>query len=486
MARDEEREFRLRPRKPAARSERATWASAYKIIMHHARTTTSRQRRSARQGSGPNRIRPYSQRCAVRVIYAKNAASGQWRAHGRYVARESATHNGDSKSVGFDGNGESIDIAERLERWQKASDERLWKLIVSPEFGDRADLKRLTRDLLLRMESDLGTPLQWVAVMHYNTEHPHVHVALRGIGTEGRSLHLSRDYIRQGIRSAAEDLCTRQLGYRTEFDAATAQRREVSEYRYTSLDRAIKRDAVWPENVASKFFTVLRDANQDQVNRTARLMQQHTTERLIALEGMGLAERADPNLWRVRGDFEDVLRAMQRSADRQKMLAAHGVLMSDGRLPLVVLDLRGLTTLEGRILVHGEEETGRQSGRSYLILEGTDGRVHYVYYTPEMEAARNRGGLRTNSFIRLRKVFADGHPALEIDELGDSDSILRNRRYLRETVQRLIRRGIFPQEDGWNGWLGRYQKALQEAAATLVGQYPTNKAERDRSRDQGR
>jgi type IV secretory pathway VirD2 relaxase len=420
------------------------------------------------------------------VIYAKNAASGQWRAHGRYVARESATHNGDSKSVGFDGNGESIDIAERLERWQKASDERLWKLIVSPEFGDRADLKRLTRDLLLRMESDLGTPLQWVAVMHYNTEHPHVHVALRGIGAEGRSLHLSRDYIRQGIRSAAEDLCTRQLGYRTEFDAATAQRREVSEYRYTSLDRAIKRDAVWPANVASKFFTVLRDANQDQVNRTARLMQQHTTERLIALAEMGLAERADPNLWRVRVDFEDVLRAMQRSADRQKMLAAHGVLMSDGRLPLVVLDLRGLTTLEGRILVHGEEETGRQSGRSYLILEGTDGRVHYVYYTPEMEAARNRGGLRANSFIRLRKVFADGHPALEIDELGDSDSILRNRRYLRETVQRLIRRGIFPQEDGWNGWLGRYQKALQEAAATLVGQYPTNKAERDRSRDQDR
>jgi hypothetical protein len=56
-------------------------------------------------------------------------------------------------------------------------------------------------------------------------------------------------------------------------------------------------------------------------------------------------------------------------------LAAHGVLMSDEQLPLVTLDLRGLKTLEGRILVHGEEETGRQSGRSYLMLEGTDGRV---------------------------------------------------------------------------------------------------------------
>jgi type IV secretory pathway VirD2 relaxase len=486
MAKDRERDFRLRPRKPAARSERATWASAYKIIIYHARTTSSRLRRSAGQGSGPNRIRPYSQRCAVRVIYAKNATSGQWRAHGRYVARESATHDGDSKAVGFDGNGESIDIAERLEAWQKASDDRLWKLIVSPEFGDRADLKRLTRDLVSRMERDLGTPLQWVAVAHYNTEHPHVHVALRGIGPEGRSLHLSRDYIRQGIRCAAEDLCTRQLGYRTEFDAATAQRREVHEHRYTSLDRAIKRDAVWSENWASTFFAIVLDPNQAWGNRNARLMQQHTTERLISLEGMGLAERADPNLWRVRGDFEDVLRAMQRSADRQKMLAAHGVLMSDERLPLVVLDLRGLTALEGRILVHGEEETGRQSGRSYLMLEGTDGRVHYVYYTPEMEAARNRGGLRANSFIRLRKLFRDGHPALEIDELGDSDSILRNKRYLRETAQRLVRRGIFPQEDGWNGWLGRYQTALREAATTLDGQHRTNEAERDKNRDRGR
>ena len=258
----------------------------------------------------------------------------------------------------------------------------------------------------------------------------------------------------------------------------------MHEHRYTSLDRAIKRDAVWPESVASTFFTVVRDPNQDRGNPTARLMQQHTTERLIALEGMGLAERADPNLWRVRGNFEDVLRAMQRSADRQKMLAAHGVLMSDERLPLVVLDLRSLTTVEGRILVHGEEETGRQAGRSYLMLEGTDGRVHYVYYTPEMEAARNRGGLRANSFIRLRKLFSEGRPLLEIDELGDSESILRNKRYLRETVQRLIRRGIVPQDDGWNGWLGRYQKALGEAATSL--ERLTRENERAKNRDHSR
>ena len=57
---------------------------------------------------------------------------------------------------------------------------------------------------------------------------------------------------------------------------------------------------------------------------------------------------------------------MQRSADRQKTLGAHGALLSDDRLPMTTLDLRDLTSIDGRILVHGEEET---SGRRYLMLE---------------------------------------------------------------------------------------------------------------------
>lgn len=483
MAKSDEREFRLRPPKPPARGERATFATAYKIVMHYARMSRSQKHRAV--GAGSKRPRCYNQRCALRVMYAKNTTAGQWRAHGRYIARESATHEGDPRAVRFDNRGESIDIAGRLEGWQKALDERVWKLIVSPEFGDRADLKRLTHDLMSRMEKDLGTPLEWVAVAHYNTEHPHVHVALRGVGAEGRPLRLSRDFVKQGIREIAEDLCTRQLGYRTELDAAAAQRREVHQHRYTSLDRIIKRDAEGDTEADSPFFSVAKDPNRVGLGRVP-LVKQHTAERLKVLESMGLAQTTGPGTWRVRQGFENVLRAMQRSADRQKMLSAHGVLMSDERLRLAVLDLRRLTSLEGRILVHGEEDTGRQTGRSYLMLEGTDGQVHYIYYTLAMEEARSRGELRTNSFIRLRKLFSEGHPVLEIDELGDSESILRNKRYLRETVQRLIQRGIVPQEDGWNGWLGRYQKALADTATTLERQRLAKEAERDKNRDSGR
>ena len=451
--------------------------------MHHARMSGVRRRRVIGFGTGRTHARPYSQRCAVRVLYSKNTSNGQWRAHGRYVARESATHEGDPRAVGFNATEESIDIAARLEGWQKTNDERLWKLIVSPEFGDRVDLKRLTRDLISQMETDLGTRLEWVAAAHFNTEHPHVHVALRGVGAEGRPLRLSRDFIREGIRHITEDLCTRQLGYRTELDAADAQRREVHQHRYTSLDRIIQRDADRGEAVESPFFTVNKDPSRAGLGPSTSLIERRTAERLMVLESIGLAESAGPKTWRVRRDFANTLRAMQRSADRQKTLAAHGALISDDRLPMTVLDLRSLTTLEGRILVHGEEEA---SGRSYLILEGTDARVHYVYHTPEIEAARNRGGLRTNSFIQLRKSSAEARPVLELHDMGEADALLLDRRQLREIGQRLIRSGIIPQDDGWGGWLGRYHKALRDAATTLETPSVTKRPERDKNRDRGR
>jgi hypothetical protein len=102
--------------------------------------------------------------------------------------------------------------------------------------------------------------------------------------------------------------------------------------------------------------------------------------------------------------------------------------------------------------VHGEEDTERQAGRSYLMLEGTDGQVHYIYYTPEMEEARSRGELRANSFVRLRKQFSEGHPAPKIEGPGDSDAILRNQAVSEKPCRASIGGGL-PRErtDGTDG-----------------------------------
>jgi hypothetical protein len=163
--------------------------------------------------------------------------------------------------------------------------------------------------------------------------------------------------------------------------------------------------------------------------------------------------------------MEPVLRAMQRAGDRQKMLFAHGDLVSDKRLPVEAVDWQQTAAVEGRVLVHGEEE---HSGKNYLLLESTAAKVYYIPYTREMEERRSLGGLSTNSFVRLRKLSGDGQLRIEIEDFGYAEAILTNRGLLREKVEVLLRQGTSPTDDGWGGWLGRYQKALCEVQADLA------------------
>jgi type IV secretory pathway VirD2 relaxase len=390
------------------------------------------------------------------VSYSPNKTAGQWKAHGRYLARESATPD-QSSGFGFGSSEKPIPIAATLDQWQKCSDERLFKLIISPEFGDRLDLEKLTRELMAKKEMDLGTRLEWVATVHDNTQFPHVHVALRGVRDDGRPLRLDRTYIQHGIRANAQDAATAQIGYRTTLDAQEAERREIHQMRYTSLDRLLSRTgAPSPQNSdRSGYFEVDPTQQRDKI-------RQHTLQsRLIFLGTMGLADNLDSKSWRVRSDFETVLRAMQRANDRQRTLAAHNSLLSDVRLQSRVTDFAKVEQLEGRVLGHGEDES---NGRAYMLLEGTDHNVHFIYHSAEMERARQNSELRTNSFVRMIRQKDDN---ISIQDFGDAERLLHNTQYFRGKAQVLISRGILPLETGIGGWLGKYEAALVHAVGDI-------------------
>ena len=327
------------------------------------------------------------------------------------------------KEAGFNAVETGVDVSTRLQEWQACKNGLLWKFIISPEFGDRSDLERLTRDLMRRIEEDLGGRLEWVAVAHRNTEHTHAHVALRGVTADGALLRLRRDYVKRGVREIAEDLCMRQMGFRTSLDAAEAERREVGETRFTSLDR-----------------TILRNARADE--RGLVLVQPklrpQVSARLVVLSRMGLAKRDEQGSWVLKSDMEQVLRGMQRARDRQKTLFAKGALVSDQRLPIEVLDWQQMKTIEGRVLMHGEDE---QSGKRFTMLEATSAKVLCIEYTPEMEIIRSRGGLKTNSFLRLRSLSENGRLRAEVEDLGHAEEVLRNRRLMREKAEELRQQG---------------------------------------------
>src|ERR1700730_5591166 len=271
--------------------------------------------RGTHAGGGNDRAyRTFNQRVAVRVSYSANKNPGQWKAHGRYVARESATQGGKSTEAGFNATERNLDIASKIDKWQGAGDERLFKIIVSAEFADRLNLQQHTRELMKRMGLDLAAQLEWVAAVHHNTDHPHVHIALRGVDEKGIPVRLPREYIRGGLRERAEEIATEALGYRSPADAQEAHRREAVQTRYTPLDPILQLS----NDGSSSHFVVTVNPEDGSLSESARELQKHLFARLMHLQKMGLAQFIRPQQWSVQADFEKVLRTLQQSGDRQK------------------------------------------------------------------------------------------------------------------------------------------------------------------------
>ena len=114
-------------------------------------------------------------------------------------------------------------------------DRHQFRFIVSAEDGvDLADLRETTRDLMKQMEADLGTKLDWIAVDHHNTGHPHTHILVRGVTDDGKILNIAGDYIAHGIRERASEIVTRELGRQTELEVTKQLEREVDADRFTA------------------------------------------------------------------------------------------------------------------------------------------------------------------------------------------------------------------------------------------------------------
>ena len=162
-----------------------------------------------------------------------------------------------------------------------------------------------TRDLVRQMEKDLDTQLDWVGVDHWNTEHPHVHLIVRGVRDDGENLVISRDYIKEGMRARAQELVTQELGLRTDHDIRRDLERQIDRERWTNLDRQLARDAA-------------RTGIIDLAPRPDRQPDEfHALKvgRLRKLEALGLAEQVGPGQWVMAEAAEPTLRELGERGD---------------------------------------------------------------------------------------------------------------------------------------------------------------------------
>lgn len=274
------------------------------------------------KGSKPRRAfvpppeRMYDRRSIVKVSYKPNFTKGKWNgkleAHARYMERGHEKETG-HREVGYDAGNDQVDVNEIAHNWAQARDIRHFRLILSPDDVGQIDVKEHVRQVMARMEIDLGTKLAWVAVEHDNTDRYHAHILLRGVrlneydhNGKCRALSMPREYVSQGIREISQELIQRQLGPRSEREYLEVRSHGIEAERWTEIDRTIERKL--EDGVADyRFAAYLSERSRPRV--------QQEMERLAFLEGYGLASRLGDNRWQVHGDFKERLKEKQLEHD---------------------------------------------------------------------------------------------------------------------------------------------------------------------------
>jgi len=312
-------------------------------------------------------IAPGSRRVIVKARYTRIAAGdlGAAHAHLKYILRDGVTREGAPGHL-YDGSRDDVDGSAFLDRSQQ--DPHQFRFIVSPEDSARLpDLKPFVRDLLAQMERDLETKLDWVAVDHFNTGHPHTHVVIRGRDDRGKDLVMARDYIGHGVRARAQGLITLELGPEGDLERLQKLFNEVGQERLTRLDRSLLARA------KDGILVVSTMQERDPVQQSLRI------GRLKSLERLGLAQERQRGVWALDGRIESKLRQLGARADKFKMmqraLKEAGIDRAAASMALFEKQPRKLPLI-GKVV--GVGMVDEITDRTWVVVDAVDGRVHYA------------------------------------------------------------------------------------------------------------
>jgi type IV secretory pathway VirD2 relaxase len=331
-------------------------------LLSRIRSSAFRARRASARS-----VRPGARRVVVKAHVHRMGPSGAKAAalHLRYIERDGVERDG-SKGVLYTADGSAR--AEAFEE-PRPGEKHQFRLIVSPEDGAELDLTAYVRRLMATVERDLGRPIAWVAVNHHDTGHPHAHILIRGVDRDGQELRLDRAYISAGLRWRAQELATDELGPRLEHEVRRAREREVTQDRFTSLDRQI-------EQCAQDGRVEARARGPGSVDASLLVA------RLEHLGGLRLAERESRTAWRLSEGWKERLRRLGARGDiLQQIHAAVGgdparyQVVPPGE-PVPTDSVGGSSVVSGRVAQKGLSD--ELKGIYYAVVETPTGRAYHV------------------------------------------------------------------------------------------------------------
>jgi type IV secretory pathway VirD2 relaxase len=309
----------------------------------------------------------------ARIVRQGFRGTGAVRAHLSYLKREGVTKDGAPARM-FDAASDDADLGAFAERAR--DDRHHFRFVVSPEDAtEMEDLRAFTRDLVNQMERDLETRLDWVALDHWNTDNPHIHLIVRGADDRGETLVIHRDYISHGMRERAAELATIELGHQSEHEVRRKLAGEVGADRWTRLDATLRREAQRAEGGVLDFRPEV--ARPDTASSEIRTL---LFGRLQKLEQMGLARAVGPAQWLLAEEAESSLRELGIRGDiirtMQHALSAQGRERSPTDFAISDGPIASEQTIIGRVIEKGLDD--ELKGSAYLVVDGVDGRAHYL------------------------------------------------------------------------------------------------------------
>jgi type IV secretory pathway VirD2 relaxase len=276
-----------------------------------------------------------------------------------------------------------------------------FRIIISPDDGHELDLTAYVRRVMARIERDTGRELEWAAVNHYNTDHPHTHVIVRGVDRRGGEVRFERSYISNGMRWRAQEIATEELGPRTEFQIQREHACEVTQERFTTLDRELER-RMQDNRVAIS-----------SSSRPGAIRESTLVGRLEHLEGMDLAKRLSPTEWELVSGWQRTLRelAIRRDIIKQMHAAvagdpAHYQIVAVGH---PVLDLEGRVAekpMVGRVAAKGLAD--ELKGTFFAVVETPVGAAYRIHI-----GAGTAGSLRTGDIVTFGSQRVTGVLAVD-------------------------------------------------------------------------
>ena len=460
MTRSDDDRFRTRPAppraKPGSKSDRyvsrvlkEVSKAGYPSLARGSRSPSAFGRGRAAAAMRGRKLGPRARRVVIKSRFVILARAGQKSVttHLRYIERDGTTRDG-GRGHAYGPENDSVDLKAFEERG--SGDRHQFRMILSPEdAGQLQDLQRFTRDFMRQVEKDLETRLDWVAVDHWDTDNPHTHIVLRGRSANGRDLVIAPDYMAHGMRMRASDIATEWLGPRTELELQESLHREVVQERLTSLDRALigcASDGVVDLNATA-------GDRRDVLQLRGRLQR---------LEAMGLAEKVEGDRWRLVTNMRETLTAMGARGD--VIRAMHRALKGASRE--MSFDATGEKAIVGRVA--GKGIADELSDRAYLVVDGIDGRAHYVRMQPGadlpdfplgsvVQSSIGKGGFaRTNILCHLTiedQVNSAGPTWLDRQLISGTNLAAEGfggvaRKALERRADVLVTRGLAEKRDG--------------------------------------